>query len=104
LTAAIAVAAPSNVPSFDRNSTGTTTPIGISAAPPIYTTLTDVTLASIVLVHVVESAIGVKPLEIDTPGLDLIGGMHGARWYTRTSDRFAMDRPTWEDWISKHDS
>jgi flavin reductase (DIM6/NTAB) family NADH-FMN oxidoreductase RutF len=61
-------------------------------------------LASIVLVHVVESAIGVKALEIDTPELDLIGGMHGARWYTRTSDRFAMDRPTWEDWISKHDS
>lgn len=58
--------------------------------------------ASIVLVHVAESAIGTKPLEIDTPALDLIGGMHGARWYTRTSDRFAMDRPTWEEWTRKH--
>lgn len=35
---------------------------------------------------------------IDTPGLKLIGGMHGAKWYTRTSDLFAMDRPTWGQW------
>ena len=35
---------------------------------------------------------------IDTPALKLIGGMHGARWYARTSDLFAMDRPTWEQW------
>jgi flavin reductase (DIM6/NTAB) family NADH-FMN oxidoreductase RutF len=36
---------------------------------------------------------------IDTPALKLIGGMHGARWYTRTSDRFAMERPTWAEWV-----
>lgn len=36
--------------------------------------------------------------EIDTPRLRLIGGMHGARWYSRTSDQFAMDRPTWAAW------
>lgn len=59
-------------------------------------------LASILLVHVAESAIGAKPQDIDTPALDLIGGMHGARWYTRTSDRFAMDRPTWEEWTRRH--
>jgi flavin reductase (DIM6/NTAB) family NADH-FMN oxidoreductase RutF len=35
---------------------------------------------------------------IDTPRLELIGGMHGARWYTGTSDLFAMDRPTWAGW------
>lgn len=61
-------------------------------------------LASILLVHVAESAIGTEPLEIDTPALDLIGGMHGARWYTRTSDRFAMDRPTWKEWTRKQDA
>ncbi len=32
---------------------------------------------------------------IDTPAMKLIGGMHGAKWYTRTSDQFGMDRPTW---------
>lgn len=61
-------------------------------------------LASILIMHVVESAIEPETLQIDTPSLDLIGSMHGARWYTRTSDRFAMDRPTWEEWTRKHGS
>jgi len=36
---------------------------------------------------------------IDTPELNLFGGMHGARWYAKLSDRFAMDRPTWAEWV-----
>jgi hypothetical protein len=36
--------------------------------------------------------------EIDAPNLRLIGGMHGAKWYCRTSDQFAMERPTWAAW------
>jgi len=36
---------------------------------------------------------------VDTPELKLIGGMHGAKWYARLSDRFAMDRPTWTEWV-----
>jgi flavin reductase (DIM6/NTAB) family NADH-FMN oxidoreductase RutF len=36
---------------------------------------------------------------LDTNAMHLIGGMHGAKWYTRTSDLFAMDRPTWADWV-----
>ncbi len=35
---------------------------------------------------------------VDTPKLNLIGGMHGAKWYARLSDRFAMERPTWAEW------
>jgi flavin reductase (DIM6/NTAB) family NADH-FMN oxidoreductase RutF len=35
---------------------------------------------------------------VDTPALKLIGGMHGAKWYTRTSDLFEMVRPTWAGW------
>jgi hypothetical protein len=27
--------------------------------------------------------------------------MHGARWYARLSDRFAMDRPTWAGWVKE---
>ncbi|MGA8693036.1 MAG: flavin reductase family protein [Xanthobacteraceae bacterium] len=36
---------------------------------------------------------------VDTPQLKLIGGMHGAKWYARLSDRFEMERPTWAEWI-----
>ena len=53
-------------------------------------------LARILLAHVAPSCLtDTEPPAIDTPALDLIGGLHGARWYTRTSDRFAMDRPSW---------
>lgn len=36
---------------------------------------------------------------VDTPELGLFGAMHGARWYAKLSDRFAMDRPTWAEWV-----
>lgn len=42
-----------------------------------------------------------EPL-LDTNAMHLIGGMHGAKWYARTSDQFAMVRPTWEDWLRRH--
>lgn len=35
----------------------------------------------------------------DTPKLDLFGAMHAARWYSTTSDRFEMARPTWAQWV-----
>lgn len=41
-----------------------------------------------------------EPL-LNTNAMHLIGGMHGAKWYTRTSDLFAMDRPTWNDWMAQ---
>ncbi len=38
---------------------------------------------------------------IDTPKLDLIGRMHGAGWYARTTDRFEMPRIKLEDYKGK---
>lgn len=38
---------------------------------------------------------------IDTPKLKLIGGMHGAKWYARTSDLFEMTRPSWAEWVKQ---
>lgn len=35
---------------------------------------------------------------IDTSKLQLIGGMHGAKWYARTWDLFEMIRPVWAEW------
>ena len=35
---------------------------------------------------------------IDTPKLDLIGRMHGAGWYSRTTDRFELPRIRVADW------
>jgi flavin reductase (DIM6/NTAB) family NADH-FMN oxidoreductase RutF len=38
---------------------------------------------------------------VDTPSLQLIGGMHGAKWYARLSDRFEMERPNWMAWVKE---
>lgn len=40
---------------------------------------------------------------IDTPGLKLIGRMHGTGWYARTSDLFQMDRIPRGNWILRAD-
>src|SRR3954470_16964935 len=38
---------------------------------------------------------------IDTPKLDLIGRMHGAGWYARTTDRFEIPRISVEEWAAR---
>jgi flavin reductase (DIM6/NTAB) family NADH-FMN oxidoreductase RutF len=40
---------------------------------------------------------------VDTPGLKLIGRMHGAGWYARTSDLFKMDRIPRGNWTLRGD-
>lgn len=56
----------------------------------------------IVQAHVADRFV-ISPQEplLDTPAFRLIGGMHGARWYTRTRDLFEMERPTWAAWKAK---
>ncbi|MCC7428641.1 MAG: flavin reductase family protein [Alphaproteobacteria bacterium] len=39
---------------------------------------------------------------IDTPKLNLVGRMHGRGWYTRTNDRFLMERIDLGEWTKKH--
>jgi flavin reductase (DIM6/NTAB) family NADH-FMN oxidoreductase RutF len=50
----------------------------------------------IIQAHVADKFV-INPSEpiFDTPAFRLIGGMHGAKWYTRTTDLFEMERPTW---------
>ena len=61
-----------------------------------------IAIGRIVQAHVVDRIVldAAKHL-FDTPALKLIGAMHAAKWYSRTSDRFAMDRPTWADWVKQ---
>lgn len=59
-----------------------------------------VVFGEVLSAHVADDAVldAAKGL-VDTVKLDLFGAMHGARWYSTTSDRFAMDRPTWAQWV-----
>ena len=61
-----------------------------------------IAIGRIVRAHVAdEFVVDVVKQVFDTPALRLIGAMHAAKWYSRTSDRFAMDRPTWADWLKQ---
>ena len=58
-----------------------------------------VVIGKVVTAHVADDCV-IEPAKclIDTPRLKLFGGMHGAKWYSRTSDLFEMVRPTWAGW------
>jgi flavin reductase (DIM6/NTAB) family NADH-FMN oxidoreductase RutF len=56
-------------------------------------------LGRVLAMHVRDEAV-IDPVKhhIDTPKLKLIGRMHGAGWYARTSDLFKMERIPRENW------
>jgi flavin reductase (DIM6/NTAB) family NADH-FMN oxidoreductase RutF len=56
-------------------------------------------LGRVLAMHVRDSAV-LDPVKhyIDTPALRLIGRMHGADWYARTSDLFQMRRLRLDEW------
>jgi flavin reductase (DIM6/NTAB) family NADH-FMN oxidoreductase RutF len=59
-------------------------------------------LGRVVAVHVQDDAVlDARRCYIDTPKLQLIGRMHGAGWYARTSDLFEMPRIAVEEWKKK---
>ena|ERR1022692_3010949 len=61
-------------------------------------------LGSVLAMHVRDDLV-IDPAKhyVDTPGLKLIGRMHGAGWYARTSDLFKMDRIPRGNWTLRGD-
>jgi flavin reductase (DIM6/NTAB) family NADH-FMN oxidoreductase RutF len=59
----------------------------------------ELVLGRILAMHVRDEFV-IDPVKhhIDTPGLKLIGRMHGAGWYARTSDLFEMQRIPRDAW------
>jgi len=45
-----------------------------------------------------EFILDAERLYIDTPGMRLLARMHGAGWYSRQTDLFQMERPSWAAW------
>lgn len=61
-----------------------------------------VVLGTVVAMHVRDDCVlNPERCYIDTPKLDLIGRLHGAGWYARTSDLFEMPRIAAKDWVLK---
>jgi flavin reductase (DIM6/NTAB) family NADH-FMN oxidoreductase RutF len=59
-----------------------------------------IVMGRVLAIHVRDDAVMDRErCYIDTPALDLVGRMHGAGWYTKTTERFEMKRieaATWK--------
>jgi flavin reductase (DIM6/NTAB) family NADH-FMN oxidoreductase RutF len=61
-------------------------------------------LGRVLAMHVRDDAvIDAEKHYIDTPALNLVGRMHGAGWYARTSDLFQIDRIPRRKWKPEHE-
>lgn len=61
-----------------------------------------VVIGEVVAMHVDDAFISnPEKLYLDTPGMGLIGRTHGAGWYARTTDQFALERPRYDDQRAK---
>jgi len=53
-----------------------------------------IVIGQVQVIHVADDfVLDAERGHIDTPALDLIGRMHGSGWYTRSRDKFQLDRP-----------
>ena len=52
----------------------------------------NIVLGEVLLMHIRDDLIDMDNLHVDTPAARLIGRMHGAGWYARTTDLFEMPR------------
>jgi flavin reductase (DIM6/NTAB) family NADH-FMN oxidoreductase RutF len=58
-----------------------------------------IVMGRVLAIHVRDDAVlDPERCYIDTPALDLIGRMHGAGWYTKSTDRFEMKRIELNNW------
>ena len=58
-----------------------------------------IVLGKVVAIHIADDCVlDAEKYYVDTPKLDLIGRMHGAGWYTKTTDRFEMPRIDLDRW------
>jgi len=55
-----------------------------------------ITIGQVQTAHIRDEFIlDAERLHLNTPAMRLIGRMHGAGWYARTTDLFHMERPSW---------
>jgi flavin reductase (DIM6/NTAB) family NADH-FMN oxidoreductase RutF len=55
-----------------------------------------VVIGEVLVAHIADAFIlDPERLHIDAPAMKLVARMHGAGWYTRSTDLFQMDRPSW---------
>ena len=60
-----------------------------------------VVMGEVLRLHVRDEVVDADHMHVDAEKLRLIGRMHGAGWYTKTTDLFQLPRLTFQDWKSQ---
>jgi len=55
---------------------------------------TTVVLGEVLHFHIEDALIDPARLHVDTLAMNLVARMHGAGWYTRSTDLFQLERPS----------
>lgn len=61
-----------------------------------------IVIGEVLVAHVADAFILDRArLHIDTPSMRLVARMHGAGWYTRSTDLFQLERPSYRAWLER---
>ena len=61
--------------------------------------LTTVVLGEVLRFHIHDDLVDADRLHVDTLAMNLVARMHGAGWYTRSTDLLQLRRPEYAEWI-----
>ena len=62
-----------------------------------------VVLGEVFRFHIKDDFVDAGRLHVDTLAMQLVARMHGAGWYTRSTDLFQLARPVYADWIRERE-
>jgi flavin reductase (DIM6/NTAB) family NADH-FMN oxidoreductase RutF len=60
-----------------------------------------IVLGEVLRFHIADALVDSERLHVDTLAMGLVARMHGAGWYTRSTDLFQLDRPTYARWLDQ---
>lgn len=61
----------------------------------------DIVIGEVKRFHIADEHVNLERMHVDTPALELVGRMHGAGWYARTTDRVEVKRIPLDQWDAK---
>jgi len=55
----------------------------------------------VMMFHIQDELVDAERLHVDTLAMQLVARMHGAGWYTRSTDLFQLSRPVYAEWVAR---
>lgn len=64
---------------------------------------TTIVLGEVLHFHIRDDLVDAERLHVDTLAMALVARMHGAGWYSRSTDLFQLKRPAYAQWLEGRD-